>query len=290
MIEFEEYIEWMLEKRKSPRTIQNYCYELKKFPNDFNEHRSFIKDNKDKKMLIFAYRSYLRFLKRKGTLNREQLLDLLDVINPPKRRGKSNNELSGQSFHRDEWREIVKKGPNKMAKFGIWIGFNFGLRLSEIIYLRVQDVDLDKMIIRITSKGREKDKIEVTKGHFIYEKWTPKHDRERTVSINTKYQVGIFSRWLKDRPKSIKHDYLLWSPKSLEQLKDRTFQRWCKQACSDLRPHDLRRSFATTLFYATNKDIKIVQELLGHSNIATTSQYLRLDEETILKKAREAMS
>ena len=284
------YIEWMLEQQKSPRTIQNYCYELKKFPEDFDQQREFIRSKKDKKMLVFAYRSYLRFLKHEKVLDREQLLDLLDVIKPPKKRGDARNKKKGKAFHKDSWREIVKNGPNRIAKFGIWLGFNFGLRLSEIIYLRIRDVDLDKMIINITSEGREKEEIQIITGYSIFEKWHPKHFHERVVSINNKDQIGVFKRWFNDRPKEIKHEYLIWSPKTLDQVTDRSFQRWCKQAHHELRPHDLRRSYATTLFYATDKDAKVVQELLGHSNIGTTSEYLRLDEEEVLNKARKAMS
>ena len=244
MKNLEEYIEWMLGKQKSPRTVQNYCYELKKFPEELEKQLEYVHDMKDKKMLIFAYRSYLHFLKKKKTINREQLLDLLDTITPPKKRGEARSKKKGKKFPRDQWGAIVRKGPNKIAKFGIWIGFHFGLRLSEIVYLRVRDVDLEKMIINITAEGREKEQIEIIKGYSIFSKWTPKHFKERVVSINSKEQVRVFERWIKeDRPKDLNHEYLLWSPTTLGKLKDRTFQRWCKQAHPELRPHDLRRSF-----------------------------------------------
>ena len=220
-----EYIEWMRDQQKSVRTIQNYCYELKKFPDSLEEQRKFIRLNREKKMLIFAFRSYLRFLKEKKVLNREELLELLDTIKPPKIRGEARNRKKGKSYHRNEWSEITRSGPNRMAKFGIWIGFHFGLRLSEIVHLRIQDIDLEKMTIKITGKGRIKEEIEVVKGHTISYTWHPKHFKERVVSINSKEQVKVFERWFQDRDKAVIHDYILWSPRTLGRLTDRTFQR-----------------------------------------------------------------
>lgn len=276
MIDFDGYIQWMLGQQRSKRTIRNYCYELKRLPNDFREQQSFALQNKNKRMLISAWRSFLKFLKREKIITGDELFELLNTHKLPKKRGRSHSKRRGQAFPFEEWREIVRNAPNRIAKMGIWIGFHFGLRLSEILYLRIQDIDLDKELIYITGENRE-------------DEWTPKYERERAVPINRK-QVKIFQKWLNVRSEELKHSYLLWIERTGSQVSDRTFQRWCKKAHPELSPHDLRYSYATNLYYASAQDVKAVSLVLGHSNVAITSDYLRLDEKEFLGKVRKALA
>lgn len=277
MTELKGYIEWMQQNQKSKGTIMDYCYELKKLPDDFKEQQTYLLEYRKRRMLVSAYRSYLKYLKYTKTITRNELLDLLDTIQLPKKRGRSHGKKSGKAFHRDQWGDIVKNAPNRVAKVGIWLGFNFGLRLSEIIFLRVQDVDLDQMLIHITGESRK-------------DEWHPKHYRERVVPISTKVQKEVLEEWIKRRPRGIKHPYLLWVERTGLQVSDRTFQRWCRNAHSELRPHDLRRSYAVNLYYATDKDVKVVQLSLGHSDVGTTSNYLLIEETEYLDKIRSALS
>jgi len=277
MIELKGYTEWMLQTQKSKGTIEDYCFELKKIPDDFKEQQTYLLENRKKRMLVSAYRSYLNYLKFIKTISRNELLELLDTIQLPKKRGRSHGKKSGRSFQYEQWGDIVKNAPNRAAKMGIWLGFNYGLRLSEIIFLRIQDVDLDQMLIHITGENRK-------------DEWHPKHYRERVVPISTKIQKEIFEKWIKRRPSGIKHTYLLWVERTGLQVSGRTFQRWCKEAHSELRPHDLRRSYAINLYYKTDKDVKVVQLALGHSDVGTTSNYLLIEETEYLDKVRSALS
>ena len=102
-----------------------------------------------------------------------------------------------------------------------------------------------------------------------------------------KSQKETFVRWINERPK-LNHPYLIYSARN-NQVISRTFQRWCKKAHPELKPHDLRRSFAKVLYYESDKDLKLVQILLGHSNIGTTSRYLGLDTEEVQERFTKAM-
>ena len=276
MIDLKGYSDWMLQNQKSKGTITDYCYELKKLPDDFKDQHNYLLLNRKRRMLVSAYRSYLKYLKYIKTITRNDLLELLDTIQLPKKRGGSFGKKSGKAFHKDQWSEIIGNGPNRVAKMGIWLGFSYGLRLSEIIYLRVQDIDLDQMVIYITGENRK-------------DGWHPKHYRERVVPI-TPNTAKVLKKWLKFMPSGLKHPYLLWVERTGFQVPDRTFQRWCKEAHPELRPHDLRRSYATNLYYATEKDVKVVQLALGHADVGTTSNYLRLEEAEYLDKIRSALS
>lgn len=60
------------------------------------------------------------------------------------------------------------------------------------------------------------------------------------------------------------------------------FQRTCRRAGLDMRGvclHSVRHTVATKIYEASGKDIRAVQEVLGHANVATTAQYLHIDDE-----------
>lgn len=162
---------------------------------------------------------------------------------------------------------------------GICLGFNFGLRLSEIIHLRVQDIDFSNQEVNIQIHKKAKNQ----------EAWWPKSNRPRQVPF-TKAQGEILGRWIERRPKELEHPYLLWtmgkqSRTKFCSVKSRTFQRWTMLTHPKLKPHVLRYSFATH-YYNQSKDIKLISLLLGHANVATTSEYLAFSHEDTMKKGR----
>lgn len=195
----------------------------------------------------------------------------------PKKRGESDR---GNWFPESEWKEIIRKGPNMVAKMGLYIGFQFGLRLGEICNLRVEDIDLENRKILIRSRK------EVVGKNQDY--WHPKHYRNRNIPLSEK-QYAMLERWIDERPE-LEHPYLLWTEKTKQKVGPRSFQRWCKQANPILKPHDLRRSFAMWLYNNSEKNVKLVQVILGHSSVATTSNYLGLDEQEITAKYLAAVS
>lgn len=252
-------------KNLAERTILNYLYELKKIPLD--NPREYLIKNRKKRMLIFAFRCYLRYQKSIGKINAEQLYDLLETFKPPKGRGKTKK---GNWYPLKEWEEIINNGPNRQARFGIWLGFTYGPRLSEIIFLRVQDINLEKRQIYIQTRPG----------------WHPKFEKDRILPMKTKH-IRIWKRWLNSRP-SLNHDYIIWSGRKKTQVNPKTFQNWCKKARQGLKPHDLRRSFAKVLYYRS-RDVYLVCELLGHESVATTTKYLGLEVEELQEKYDKAM-
>ena len=261
----------------SKGTIDDYLYELRKLPNDEEKRKKYLAENRDKRMLIAAYRKYIRFQKHIGKISTEQLFDLLETYKPPKRRGRSEK---GKWFPQAEWGEVISNAPNRCAKMGLWLGFSFGLRLGEIINLRVEDIDLtnEKILVRIRKKDIGKNQ----------DYWHPKHFRDRSIPIPPT-QKRILERWIDIRP-ALNHPYLLWTDRNKNKVSERVFQRWCKIAHPELKTHDLRRSFANALYYNSDKNVKLVSDTLGHANIGTTSNYLGLDEKEVHDEFVKAMS
>ncbi len=273
---FKEYATFLRTQGKAEGTIREYIYKLNKIPDDVETYFSNLQ-LPGRTGKVAAYRSYLQFLaKKKNELSHENLLNALDTIKAVKARGNGNNEKR-KAYPKDEWQKLIRKTPTQVGKFGVYLGFHFGLRLGEILHLRIQDINFDNQEILIRPH-------KLSKRH---KPWNPKYNRERTIPF-TSDQEETFKRWINEiRPKDLPNDYLLWTirgSRKFQIVQDRAFQRWCNMA--GLSVHNLRRSFATH-WYEETKDIKFVSDMLGHANVSTTSDYLCLGQKESIKKARK---
>lgn len=273
---FDEFEQYLRTQGRSEGTIKEYNYRLKSISGDVETF--FANPNlPGRNLKVFAYRAYLNFLTIKmKELTREQLHDTLDSIKAIQTRGNNHSE-NKWSVPKAKWADHIHQVRSRVGKMGVWLGFHFGLRLSEILHLRIQDINFKDQLILIRAHKQGK------RNH----PWKPKYNRERQIPF-TKDQEATLKRWINEiRPKDLPHDYLLWTsqgPRKKEIVITRTFQRWCEHA--DLHPHVLRYSFATHWYEAT-KDIKFVSDMLGHANVSTTSEYLQLGKKESINKARK---
>lgn len=271
-----DFVLWLQTKERSKNTIEKYLYELTAIDEDVENY--FSNPNlKNKQLKVSAYRAYLRFIAYKKIISKGELADALDAFQPPKQRGYKHSEKKW-SVPKEKWSEYIRKAPNPVAKMGLWLGFHFGLRLGEIIHLRVEDIDFERKLLLIREHK--------TLGNQVA--WKPKYARERQLPLTTE-QTRVLRKWIKEvRSADLPIPYLLWMEhgnKKDHRVKERTFQFWCQRA--GLHPHVLRYSFAVSAYYASDKDVKLVSELLGHSNVAVTSNYLELDKKDVMDRARK---
>lgn len=138
------------------------------------------------------------------------------------------------------------------------IFYSSGLRLSELVSLDIADADCDEAVVRVRhGKGSK-------------ERWIPLGSKAITAIRN----------WLLVRP-DLTTDALFTS-KQGKRISQRAVQLRLEQAAQKnglvehVHPHMLRHSFASHLLEGS-KDIRAVQELLGHSDINTTQIYTHLD-------------
>lgn len=278
MIDLTGFEEYLIAQQCAENTIYRYRTALRKLPVKKEAQKKYITEHRTSVMKILAYRKYLQYqrylIETSGKkLTEDQKAKLLDIdaqLRTFKKPKKTGNTQNGKWFPHDQWENIIANAPHRSAKMGIWIGFQFGLRVGEIINLRIQDVDLNTNFIHIQ----------------VRKDWHPKYNRNRSIPIPPS-QKETLVRWITERPK-LDHPYLIYTSRN-NQVTDRSFHRWCKTAHPELSPHDLRRSFAKVLYYESKKDLKLVQILLGHSNIGTTSTYLSIDTEEIHEKFTKAM-
>jgi integrase/recombinase XerC len=148
-----------------------------------------------------------------------------------------------------------------------------GLRVSELVGLRVEDVDLSARQVRTVGKGR----------------------KERVVPFGQPAAAALRT-WLKERrdlgPSAAAAEFLFLNARA-GRLTDRSVRRVLDRAMTaaavprHASPHALRHSFATHLL-AAGADLRSIQELLGHSSLSTTQRYTHLDVERLLEVYRKS--
>ena len=142
--------------------------------------------------------------------------------------------------------------------------YGSGLRLAELVSANVADLDLDAGSIRVTGKG----------------------GKERVLPLG-KACAAALRRYLQQRP-SLDDSAPLFTGRGARRISPRTVQarikRWGngRLGSNELHPHMLRHSFASHLLESSG-DLRAVQELLGHADIATTQIYTHLDFQHLAK-------
>ena len=140
-----------------------------------------------------------------------------------------------------------------------------GLRVSEVVSLKLSNIDIDAGILTTTGKGSKTRRVPV--GSSAVE-WVKSYLRLRRMNEN----IGI--------------DNLFVSPagKALNRQLIHAFIRDYAEKCGleGVSPHTLRHSFATHLVQ-NNADIRSVQQMLGHSDISTTQIYTHITSSQLKK-------
>ncbi|HZW59700.1 MAG TPA: tyrosine recombinase XerC [Woeseiaceae bacterium] len=205
---------------------------------------------------LSAARTFFRYLLREKHVRRNPVT----AISAPKKGKRLPGNLDADRMAR--LLEIGGDAPLVLRDRAILeLFYSSGLRLAELTGLDVGDLDLADGLVRVTGKGSK--------------------DRVLPVGRHARAALG---RWLGARAAfaaGIDTGALFLSRRGA-RLSQRSVQArvnyWAKRQGIDARvhPHLLRHSFATHLLESSH-DLRGVQELLGHANIATTQIYTHLD-------------
>lgn len=283
----QEFIETFLnylsvERGLARNTILSYQEDLKGYINFLKEHsistlskttKSDIVDfmlwQKDKGMgansiarRLAAIRMFYRFLVRERILKE----DPTSLIDSPKLWKKIPETLSVNEV------EALLNQPNRKDRQGIRdraileLLYATGMRVSEAVNLKVNDVNLGVGFLRCLGKG----------------------NKERIVPVGAK-AIQMTKRYLgESRPYLLKEkesEFLFlnrFGKKISRQSLWKIIKRYACQARikKSLKPHILRHSFATHLL-ERGADLRSVQEMLGHSNISTTQIYTHISKDRL---------
>jgi len=145
--------------------------------------------------------------------------------------------------------------------------YSSGLRLAELVSIDLMDIDLAQQQLVVTGKGNKMRYLPIgSKAVEAVQRWLP---LRAGFIRNTNEQALFLSK--------------LGSRISARNVQSRLNQLVRRQSLGQhLSPHTLRHSFATHLLESSS-DLRAVQELLGHANIATTQIYTHLDFQHLAK-------
>jgi integrase/recombinase XerD len=161
----------------------------------------------------------------------------------------------------DEVVRFLEAVPSLKSRTALTTAYAAGLRVSEVVALKVADIDSGRMLIR----------VEQGKG-----------GKDRYVMLSAQLLAILRTYWRLARPR-----HWLFPGRDEERPIDQTvLHAACRSACEaagltkHVTVHTLRHSFATHLL-ESGADIRIIQVLLGHTNISTTARYAQVATSTI---------
>jgi integrase/recombinase XerD len=247
-------------RRKSDKTIKNYLFFNKKFldfikkpvesigVDDIKGYLSSL-DKKSTATLALAIAS-LRFFYEK-ILKKE----IFKEIEIPKKEKRLPLVLT-----KEEIKQLIEGADTSKSKLIISFMYSTGLRVSEVVNLKVNDLNLDEKIGWVRQGKGKKDRL------FILPEKIIEH--------------------LKDfRNKHTNYQYMF---SDSEPLTTRNIQKIIKHTSKKIgiskkiTPHTLRHSFATHLLEG-GTDIRYIQALLGHENLNTTQIYTHVSTDELKK-------
>jgi integrase/recombinase XerD len=280
MLEVFDFPEIMI-RNYSLNTIKTY----KSIINNFNKFLENEKELYDERMILRSFKRYIGYLKRKRKVSQNYIylvtvvlkkffefagIGVLKEVQTPKRTKslpKSLNENEVQSLINalDNYHTLESSSPydeflKRRNKLILALLYSSGLRVSELVNLYIDNVDLRERTMRIRGKG-EKDRIvlfdDITK-NLIEDYLDQRSDDSEYLFINRRGN-HLTARYVQ------------------MMIKDYAKVAGIRKKVT---PHILRHSFATHLL-KNGVDIRAIQQLLGHSNLSTTQIYTSVDMETL---------
>ena len=218
--------------------------------------------------ILSGVRSFFRFLQLDGY--RED--DPTELLESPQIGEHLPEVLSPQEIDRLEASIDLSKWEGHRNRAIIEVLFSCGLRVSELVNLKLSDLYLDEEYVRVFGKG----------------------SKERLVPIS-KRAIMELQFWFDDRcHRTIKpgeEDYVFLNRYGKHLTRTMILIMIKRQADiagiqKTISPHTLRHSFATALLEG-GADLRIIQALLGHESIGTTEIYTHIDTSMLRKEILE---
>ena len=209
---------------------------------------------------LVAIKVLYRFLVRERILT----TDPSSLLDSPKLWKKIPDVLSGLEVEALLEAPDLKTARGLRDKAILELMYATGLRVSEAVNLKTQDVNFDVGFLRCIGKGA----------------------KERIVPLG-KESIQAIKKYLEEaRPKlarSGREDTFLFLSRLGKKISRQSFWKLVKHYAKlarikkNIRPHTLRHSFATHLL-ERGADLRSVQEMLGHADISTTQIYTHIDK------------
>ncbi len=200
----------------------------------------------------------------------------------------ARNPLSGMSmpkiesyvptYFTEKEIETLLEIPDQQSKFGIRnramleLMYSSGLRISEAAGCRIKDLDMKKGMIKVLGKGNKERIIPIGKPAL--------ESLHRYEKIRYKFlsKFSDDSLFLSKSGRPLTAD-------EIREILDRYIRLVART--KGYSPHTIRHSFATHLL-SRGADLRAIQEMLGHSNLATTEKYTHISHTDLMKVYKQA--
>lgn len=274
-----DYLEYLTHiKKVSPHTVKAYRQDIRQFLDYFKENelkvsKDTIRDyismiflrTKNKATLsrkIYALKSFYAYQMQQGKIAKNPF----DVISTPREEKKLPEILTEKEMltFLDRLPEDSFIHMRNKAVFEFL--YATGLRISELVNLRLVDINFSEALVRVLGKGK----------------------KERIVPFND-HAKGILLRYLEQVRQVFKQpvDYIFLNARG-KKITDRAIEQILQKVYGEIMesnkkvyPHLFRHSFATHLLQR-GANLRVIQELLGHSNLSTTEKYTSLNYSDLL--------
>ena len=277
ILDYSHYLK--IERGLSSHTIQNYIRDVKKLISFLNKKKISsspiaIKDEviqqfiyeiakeispRSQARIISGLRSYFNYL----IFENYRASNPTDLIETPKIGVKLPDTLSEQEINNLISAIDLSKAEGERNRAMLETMYSCGLRVSELIDLKISDLFFDEGFIKIVGKGNKERFIPI---HFSAQKYIILYMNEIRTQLTIKkgFEDTLF---LNRRGKSLSRQMIFMILKDLAIKIDLN---------KKISPHTFRHSFATHLL-KNGADLRAIQQMLGHESITTTEVYVHLD-------------
>ncbi len=235
----------------------------------FNRKEQSEKETTTNARCISALKGFFKFLENSSYIKKNPM----DKIEPPRIIRKPPEVLAFSEIEKllDQPDTEDKLGLRDKAMLELF--YSSGLRISELINIRVADLFFEDEVIRVLGKG----------------------SKERIIPVGSSAIKWVTEYLVRSRPllekKSLSKNivFLNRNGKKLSRMGIwKLLKAYSKDAGieKDVHPHTLRHSFATHLVEG-GADLRAVQEMLGHSDISTTQIYTHVDRDFVKQNHRD---
>jgi integrase/recombinase XerC len=233
---------------------------------------------------LAAIRTFARWLRREGLVDQ----DPAALAATPKREQTLPAHLSIEEMNR------LLETPDRGDPLGrrdqaiLEVFYASGLRLSELVGLDLDDLNLNGRMVRVLGKGRKERLVPINQSAADAIRAYLK-DRGEILSATGASRASRASRAGRasraEHPLFVNYRGERLGPRSIHRLV-RKYMAMCS-ARFGISPHALRHSFATHLL-ERGADLRGIQEMLGHARLSTTQRYTHVDSTHLLEVYRQA--
>lgn len=272
-----------VERNLSPKTIQSYQEDLRHFIGWLDENKLDLKELTPEKLDEFltftagqveysptsvarhfsSLRGFLKYMQNQG----EYDFSTESMLAGPKLGHYLPQYLTREEV--DSVFESAANGKNPLRDTALFeLMYSAGLRVSEVLGIKLSQVDLDNEWLTPIGKG----------------------NKQRLVPMGSKAKENLKAWIEKGRP--LTHpttDNVILNSKGKPMSRMgawKIVQQHTAHLAKDVSPHTFRHSFATHCLEA-GMDLRVLQELLGHADISTTQIYTHIDKEFIKQEHRQ---